>query len=143
MSLRDKIKNDYLAARRAKSDAIGVLSTLLGEMDGKTKTFNPPREMTDDEVVALVKKFVGNLDEAIAASATRPGSVEKLAAEKDALIGYLPQQMTAAEIEVVVREALAVDASLKAVMAALKGNHAGRYDGKLASEIAKRVMAEG
>lgn len=145
MTIHERIKADALAARKAKLPAAGVLTTLLGEMATKEKTFNPARPLGEDETVALVKKFVKNLDEAIAAVEQRPERAaegDKLRAEKAALEGYLPQQLGAAQIEAFVRAQVTAGANLGGIMKALKDSHAGQYDGKLASEIAKRVVAE-
>lgn len=148
MTIHERIKADALAARKAKLPAAGVLTTLLGEMDSKAKTFNPARALTEDEIVALVRKFLKNLDEALAAVDRLPEdrrAVEgdKLKAEKAALEVYLPQQLSEGEIEAIVRAQVAAGANLGGVMKALKEGHAGRYDGKLASEVVKRVLAEG
>jgi hypothetical protein len=57
----EQIKAKQIAARKSGSADAGLLTTLLGEaaMVGK----NAGRETTDQEVVAVVKKFVKNIDE--------------------------------------------------------------------------------
>lgn len=143
MTLIDRLRADALAARKAGSVHAGLYSTLIGEIETKTKTFSPARDMTEEEVVAVVKKFIKNVDETIAAIAgVRNLSAEaKAMAEKGLLETYLPRQMTEPEIEEFARGILAKDANLGTVMAALKANFAGRYDGKMASTIVRNLLA--
>ncbi|MCW3782912.1 GatB/YqeY domain-containing protein [Defluviimonas salinarum] len=143
MSLLEKIRADALAARKAKAPEAGVLVTLKGEIDTKTKLFNPAREMTDDEVVAVVKKFLKGIEETIVAleGGRNPDALAKVIAEKRVLEGLLPAQMTAPDIEAFARARIAAGADLGAVMAALKAEHSGLYDGKLASGIVRGLLA--
>jgi len=50
--------------------------------------------------------------------------------------------MTAEEIAEFAKAKIAVGANLGAVMAALKTERGGQYDGKLASEIIRGLMAQ-
>ena len=145
MSILTQIQSDALAARKTKSITAGVLVTLIGEINTRTKTLNPARDLTDEEVLAIVKKFIKNTDEMISALSTGAQGAEamdKAKAEKTALETYLPQQMTAQEIEAFAQEKVAQGANLGAVMAALKSERAGLYDGKLASEVVRGLLAK-
>lgn len=146
--LIDRIKADALAARKAKSPAASVLITLIGEVDTRTKTLNPARAMTDEEVLAVVRKFLKGIDETLRVLSTSAMPAEKLAeavakaqAEQVALEAYLPVQMSAEAIEAFARSKMAEGADLGAVMAALKAEHGGQYDGKLASGIVRNLIA--
>lgn len=144
MSILTKIRADALAARKARDPKSSVLTTLIGEVDTRTKTLSPAREMTDDEVVAVVKKFIKNAEETL--TALKPGqhdeAIAKARAEVMALTAYLPQQMSEAEIEAFARQKAAEGSNLGAIMAALKAQFAGKYDGKAASGIVKRAVEE-
>jgi len=61
MTLMEQIKTAQVTARKTGAQEASLLTTLLGEaaMVGK----NANRETTDQEVVAVVKKFVKNIDE--------------------------------------------------------------------------------
>lgn len=143
MSTIAKIRTDALAARKAKSPIAAVLVTLIGEVDTRAKSFSPARAMTDDEVVAIVQKFIKNLDETIRVTDTSNPTASAVAkAERAALEGYLPAQMTDAEIEAFVKAKVAQGANMGQIMAALKAEHAGQYDGKTASHIVKRTLSE-
>ena len=139
MALIEKIRADALTARKARALEAGVLVTLIGEIDTKTKTFSPARSMTDAEVIAVIRKFLKNLDEVLA---RLPDDADPRAAafkaEKAALEGYMPGQLGEAELRAFV--AARPGLSLGEIMAALKAEHAGRYDGRLASRIAKESL---
>jgi uncharacterized protein YqeY len=59
------------------------------------------------------------------------------------LEAYVPALLDAPALEAAVREIIASlpSPTMGPVMAALRERHAGRYDGKQASEIVKRVIA--
>lgn len=140
MALIDKIRADALNARKARAPEASVLVTLIGEIDTKTKTFSPARSMTDDEVVAVVRKFLKNIDEVLAKlpDAADPRAAG-FAAEKAALERYMPRQLGEAELRAFV--AARPGLSLGEIMGALKAEHAGCYDGRLASSIVKEALA--
>jgi uncharacterized protein len=143
MSLLDRIKTDALAARKAQGPTAGLLVTLIGEAETRTKTFSPARAMTDEELLAVVKKFLKNIDDTlkILSPDRSPEAHAKAVLEKTALEIYLPAQLSAAEIEAFASAKIAAGAQLGAVMAALKAEHGGRYDGKLASEVVKSLLS--
>lgn len=139
MSLLDEIRADALAARKAKAPEAGGLVTLIGEVDTKTKSFSPARPMTDDEVVAVIKKFLKGIDETIALIAGEPDP--KILAEKATLEGYLPKQMSEDELRAFATAKAAEGMNMGQIMGALKAERAGQYDGKLASGIVKQALA--
>jgi uncharacterized protein len=143
MSLLKQIRADALAARKAHSADAGVLTTLIGEVDTKTKGFSPAREMTDAEVVAVVTKFIKGADETIKVldPAKNSVAIAKAQAERTVLERYLPKQMTDAEIETFVRGRVDAGDNMGGIMSALKAEHAGRYDGKRASQIVRDALA--
>lgn len=137
MTMMERIRADQLQARKAKDEiATGLLTALVGEatMVGKNAG---NRETTDDEVLAMVQKFVKNARET-----QKLAPSDKIATEIKMLEGYLPQQMTADELrEVVV--ALRTEnpaANMGVVMKHLKDNFGGRYDGKVASQVVKDTL---
>jgi uncharacterized protein YqeY len=135
MTLIEQIKTKQIEARKAgHALAASLLTTLLGEaaMVGK----NANRETTDAEVVAVVKKFVKNIDETVEVlikSGTEPAA---FLAERAVLEQFLPVQMT----EQAIRNVAAQFTSMPEFMKYMKENYAGQYDGKAASVIAKTVF---
>jgi uncharacterized protein YqeY len=134
MTLMEQIKAKQIAARKSGSADASLLTTLLGEaaMVGK----NAGRETTDQEVVAVVKKFVKNIDETITALTSRNQDAGAFLAERGVLEQFLPQQMSQEDL-VNVAQALP---NMPAFMKYLKENFTGQYDGKLASTVAKSVF---
>ena len=103
--------------------------------------------LSEADLVQLVRREVRQREEAeeFAKKAGRDDAVEQNRAERAMLDAYVPAQMDAAALETVVR---GIVASLPSpangpVMAALREQHAGQFDGKQASEIVKRVLAGG
>ena len=111
------------------------------------------RELTDDEVLAVLTREVKTRRESIEAfsAAGRNEAADKELAEVEILSAYLPQQLTADEIAALVRETVdEVGASsprdMGKVMAALVPKTRGRADGKavsgaVAQELAARDLA--
>ncbi len=102
---------------------------MIGKNDGNRLT-------TDGEVVAVVKKFIKNLDETILAIESRGGLATPQIAERAFLSTFLPQQLTEADL----REIAESYSSLPEFMKRLKDSYPGQYDGKLASTVGKSVF---
>jgi uncharacterized protein YqeY len=134
MTLMEQIKTAQVTARKTGAQEASLLTTLLGEaaMVGK----NANRETTDQEVVAVVKKFVKNIDETITALTSRNQDASAFLMERGVLEQYLPLQLT----ELALQHIAKGQESMPAFMKFLKENHAGQYDGKLASTVAKTVF---
>jgi uncharacterized protein YqeY len=101
--------------------------------------------LTEADLVQLVRRELRQREEAeeFAVKAGRTDVVEQNRAERRLLDAYVPAQLGAEELEGVVREIVRSlpSPAIGAVMAALREQHAGRFDGKQASEITKRVLA--
>ena len=156
MALLDELKADQLAARksgdRLKSD---LLTTLIGEATQiTTEEFKRGvTEVNDEKVAATVAKFLKNTKltlENLANERTRlidaGGDASKVdqrakAAETELAIlsSYGPKQMTEAELRAAIDDFRArnPDANVGAIMAHLKTNFGGQYDGKAASALAR------
>jgi uncharacterized protein YqeY len=92
MTLMEQIKVKQVQARKSGSIEASLLTTLLGEaaMVGK----NAGRETNDAEVVAVVKKFVKNIDETVSALTSRGQDAATFVAERDVLEQFLPVQLS-------------------------------------------------
>jgi uncharacterized protein YqeY len=129
MALIDQIKADQLAARKERRAlAAALLTTLLGEVGIVAKNAGRT-DATDEEVIATVKKFIKN-NESIPDGARNVTSHD---AELHTLEEYLPKQLTRDELVAI--KATGTFANKGEWMKHLKENYAGRYDGKLASEV--------
>ena len=92
--------------------------------------------ITDEKVAATIVKFLKNAKANRELIKTSDAKIER---EIEILSAYLPQQMTEAELRAAI-EGFRRDnpgANVGGVMAFLKANHAGLYDGRLASQLAK------
>jgi uncharacterized protein YqeY len=101
--------------------------------------------LDEADLLAIVRRELKKREEAeqFADKAGRSDIVEQNRAERAILETWVPAQLGADDVERAVREIVDGGATaLGAVMAALKERHAGRYDGKIASEIARRVLGE-
>jgi uncharacterized protein YqeY len=134
MTLMEQIKVKQVQARKSGSIEASLLTTLLGEaaMVGK----NAGRETNDAEVVAVVKKFVKNIDETVSALTSRGQDAATFVAERDVLEQFLPVQLS----ENALIEVAKCQPNMPAFMKHLKENFAGKYDGKLASTVEKAVF---
>ena len=145
MTVMQRIRADYLEARKSGHPLRGTLMTLIGEAETQEKNFPQARALTDDEVVALVRKFMKNIAETLKAleASTNAGADERratLRAETALLAVYLPSLLDDAQVEAVARERKVAGDDMGAVMKFLKATYPGAYDGKTASGIVKRVM---
>lgn len=156
MALLDELKADQLSARKAndrlKAD---LLTTLIGEATQiTTEEFKRGvTEVTDEKVAATVAKFLKNtkltlenlaserarLAEAGGDASKVDGRTQAAEAELAILSSYSPKQMTEAELRAAIDDFRAKnpDANVGAIMAHLKTNFGGQYDGKAASALAR------
>jgi uncharacterized protein YqeY len=102
-------------------------------------------ELAEADLAQVVRKEIRKREEAeeFALKAGRQEAVEQNRSERAMLEAYAPAQLDAAALEQAIREIAADPAShsLGAVMGALKTRFAGRFDGRQASDIARRVLA--
>ena len=143
MTLLEKIKQDNIAARKAKDTVkSALLTTLVSEISNIGKN-DGNRETTEPESIAVVKKFIKGVDETLKALEFSSNTRVLVAIEeKKILESYLPTQLSEIELTAVVDQIISTlaDRSPKqmgVVMKRLKEMHDGRYDGKIASGIIK------
>lgn len=148
--LLDKLKQDQLSERKLAINTpvphktrATLLTTLIGEASSVGKN-DGNRESSDEEVIAIIKKFIKNIDEVIVNSI---GTNLQAQMEKQILMAYLPKQLSEAELEDYVRKTvhgLNVTSmkDMGLVMKDLKAHRDGEYDGKMASQVVKKVLSE-
>src|SRR5262245_60832581 len=102
--------------------------------------------LAEDDLVQLVRRELRQRQEAegFAVKAGRQELVDQNRAERALLEAYVPAQLDAGQLEHAIRELAANPGarSLGAIMSGLRERFAGRFDGRQASEIARRVLAE-
>ena len=101
-------------------------------------------ELPANDTVVILQREMKKRQEAIGfeEQANRQEEKAKLQNEIAIIETFLPNQMGADDIERVLNEfkAATPGGALNGAMKFLKENYAGQYDGKSASEIAKRVL---
>lgn len=147
MTLLTQIKARQLQLRKErKSDLAASLSTLIGEAERIGKD-DGNRETTEAETIAVLKKFIKNVNETIRVAGDYRDSttLDRVEPERELLMEFLPTQFDGDALRVLVLEAVkATDAAtikdMGKVMAALKANHEGQYDGAEASKLIKSIL---
>ena len=147
MELKSKITEDMKTAMRAKDTArLGTVRLLLAAM--KQKEVDERVVLSDADVLAIIDKMVKQRRESIAqfekAGRNDLADVEK--AEIAVLSGYLPQQLSEAEVAKEIDAAIAETGAGSAkemgkVMGLLKSRLAGRTDMGKVSGLVKAKLS--
>jgi len=147
MSLKARFTEDMKTAMKAK-DARRLSTIRLALAAIKQREVDERKELSEAELVAIVEKMIKQRRESIAQfqAAGRKDLVDQENFELDLLGGYLPQQMSEAEIAAEVAAAIAQAGAKGAsdmgkVMGALKGRLAGRADMGKVSALVKSKLA--
>jgi uncharacterized protein YqeY len=146
MALKDKITEDMKAAMRAKDSArLSAVRLLLAAM--KQKEVDERVALADADVLAIIDKMVKQRRESIAqfdkAGRTDLAEVEKF--EIGVLSGYLPQQLSEAEVAEAIAAAIKESGAagvkdMGKVMGLLKSRLAGRTDMGKVSGLVKAKL---
>jgi uncharacterized protein YqeY len=134
------MKENYLIARKTKdSVAVALLSSIISDVSFIAK--NQSRDVTEEDVVQVLKKFLKSANETIALCGDYPAPL----IEKTIIEGYLPVQLDADDIEILLERNVfweRTDQKYKAVaMKYLRDNFNGQYDGKVASDVINKMLA--
>lgn len=138
-----RLQEDLRSAMKAREqEKVLVLRGLITAIKNQKVEKMVP-ELPEADVVALVRKEVSKRNEAIefAIKGNRPEMIAANEAEKRLLEVYLPQQIDAATLTEIIRK-IADElggTQIGPIMAKLRERHAGQFDGKLASDIVKRL----
>jgi len=147
VSLKDRITEDMKAAMRAKDAArLSAIRMLTAAI--KQKEVDERIVVDDAAVLGIVEKLIKQRKDSIEqfARAGRADLVEKETAELNLLAGYLPQQMSDAELAAAVDAAVlesgaAGPQGMGKVMTVLKPRIAGRADMGKASALVKQRLS--
>jgi uncharacterized protein len=141
MTLADTVKSDLTTAMKAGERArVGALRLILSELQKAAK------EGSDDELAVLRRERKRRVE---SASAFRAGGRDELADQEESeariIEGYLPAELSDAELQAIVAAAVAESGAsspkdMGAVMKAAMTKVAGRADGKRVSAIATQAL---
>lgn len=150
MSLRDQLKADVSAAMRSgetlRRDTLRMALSSLALVEKDLK-----RDATDDEVLGVIVKAVKTRKESVDAyiAANRADLAEGESAEIAILTTYMPEQMSDADVDALVAEAISATGAASAkemgkVMGWLGPKTKGRVDGKvLSGKVTAALAARG
>ena len=137
-----RLQSDLTAARKAiDKPRTLVLSTLIA--DAKNREIELRRDLTDDDVVEVLRRGIKKRRESIElyAKGSREDLANKERAEVRVLEEYLPAQVDAEELRAAVRAAIAGGAAnIGAVMGKVMPQFKGRAEGGTISAIAKEEL---
>ena len=138
--LKEALKSAMKAQDRLRLDTIRALLSEI-QYEEMQKGVN---ELAPADCSTVLQREVKKRHESIQfeEQAGRAEQKAKLASEIAVIEEFLPKQMSAQELEKIITEFKdsTPGAALPLVMKHLKEKYAGQYDGKSASEIAKRVL---
>lgn len=147
MNLKERITEDMKAAMRARQpERLSAIRLLLAAI--KQREVDARLVADDAAVVAIIEKLIKQRKDSIAQfeAAGRADLVAKETAELKLLTEYLPEQLSAAEVNAAVEAALVeLGASgpqaMGKVMAVLKPRLSGRADiGEVSALVRKRLL---
>lgn len=146
MSLKQQISEDMKTAMRAKDSArLAAIRLLLAAI--KQREVDERIELTDGDVLATIDKMMKQRRDSFsqfeAAGRKDLADIEQF--EMSVLLGYMPQQLSQAEIDAAIEQAISASGAASAqdmgkVMAILKPKFAGRADiGKASAQVKARL----
>ncbi|MES0490870.1 MAG: GatB/YqeY domain-containing protein [Leptospirales bacterium] len=142
----EKMQKDNMEARKSRDTVTAnLLTTVISEakMVGKDAG---NREPSEDEVSAIVKKFLKGINESITLLEKDNRDTEKEKVEKKILTSYLPEPLSEEDLKKAIEEIISTlpeksPKMMGQVMAALKEKYPNQFDGKVASGLAKNLLS--
>jgi uncharacterized protein len=150
MSLKERITEDMKAAMRAgEKQRLGLIRMITSAI--KQREVDERIVVDDTQVLSVLEKMIKQRKESLVQfqAGNRQDLVEKEAAEIALLQGYLPSQLSAAEIDALINEAVAASGAtsikdMGKVMALVKTKAQGRADlGKVGAIIKAKLSGGG
>jgi uncharacterized protein YqeY len=135
MELQKQINSDLVSAMKNKeTTTLNVLRVLKGEIQRAEQSPSGKIELSDADVIKLIKKSIDSINE------TGGDQAEVAVLEK-----YMPKQMT--KIEIINEVSLFVNNNnltsqkdMGRIMNHFNQNYGGRYDGKELSIVVKEIL---
>ena len=149
MSIQERIDSDLKEAMRAKDTTkLAVLRMLKSALKyAAIAKSGAEAELSDAEAAQVIRKQAKQRQDSIESfeKGGRADLAQQEQKELSILNGYLPQAMSADQVEKAVREAIAEvratsKAQMGAVMKAVQAKVAGRVDGKTLSQEVSRQL---
>jgi uncharacterized protein len=147
MSLQERLNQEIKAAMLARdADRLGPLRMLKSAI-GYIQIEKKVESLSDAEFISVVQKEVKKRRDSIEQyeKGGRPELAAKEKQEIDVLEGFLPQPLSAAELEKLVRETIAETGAtskkdMGPVIKAVQAKAAGRAEGKTISQVVGSLL---
>ena len=146
MTLKDQLNESMKTAMKARDDlrlsAVRMIRSMV-----KNREIEQHKELNDQEIIEVISTLAKQRRESIKmyGEGNRPDLVEKEEAELAVLLGFLPAQLSTAEIEQLVDRIIAETGAQGAkdmgrVMKALTPLTAGKADGRAVSDTVRSKL---
>jgi uncharacterized protein YqeY len=139
--LKEALKTAMKAQDRLRTETIRSLLSEI-QYDEMNRSIN---DLPAPDCALVLQREVKKRHESITFEEQANRQAEKIKLQNEIAIieEFLPKQMTAQALEDLLQDYKhsTPGAAMSSAMKFLKENHPGQYDGKVASEIAKRVFA--
>ena len=146
MSIKDQLTEDMKQAMKAHNK-VALETIRMARANIKNVEINDKKELTEDEVIAVLMKEVKMRQDSLAEfeKAGRTDLIDQAKAEIEVLQKYLPAAMEDDELEALVKEVIAETgaASMKdigKVMPKVIAKAGGRADGKRINAMVKQLL---
>jgi uncharacterized protein YqeY len=146
--LEQKLTDDMKDAMRSGDSArLGTIRMLRAEILKLKKDGSGRTEISDEEVLKVLGSYAKRVKESV--EGFRNGGREDMAAEAEAELkiveAYLPQQLSDAELDALVKEAIAASGAtgpkeMGKAMKEASAKAAGRVDGRRLSDSIKKAL---
>lgn len=147
--MRNKLYNDMIAARKDKNkELLSTLTLAWNEITGTEKA-EKIEKLPDARFIAIINKLIKQDKETLEGFEKRGDRENVDALEKRIAVyqSYLPQQLTDAELESLVREAIAATpddkVNMGAIMKAVTPKVAGQAEMSRVSACVKGILSKG
>ena len=149
--LKDRLQADLTTSMKARDElTTATLRMVLTAIGNEEVAGKAARQLTDDEVLKVIAREAKKRREAADAFASggRPDRAERELAEAVVLDGYLPAQLSDADLTALVQEAVAEAGAsgpqaMGAVMKVVNPKVAGRAEGGRVAAAVKAALAQG
>ena len=150
MGIKEKLRQDLKEALKAKdAERKLAIRMLLAALLNEEKAGNQERELSEEEIVAVMAREAKQRRESIEAytQGGRQDLVDEEQAQLAILQEYLPQQLSEQEIRTAAQEAIAAteaesERDLGQVMRQLMPRMKGKADGRLVNKIVMELLSD-
>jgi len=148
MGLKEKLQSDLTEAIRSRNELVsGTIRMVLTAITNEEVAGKEARKLSEDEVIAVLSREAKKRREAAEAfaDAGRADKAETEKAEGEVITAYLPAQLSDAELEALIADAIAKSgaagpADMGKVVGLLKPQIAGKADGGKVSAAVKAAL---